>query len=555
MAIHAYQPGQKTRPAEGVADVRRVIAPIRGMDARVAQVEGRREYCTFTYNMVPYEYGMQMRKGYREWQIGIDDGALLTVRTIMPFDGIEAQGAQDRLFAVTNEGIWDVTTQGGTPVLKFTFTDQGAESGYGPFAHYVEDSGLGVLFYADSKNGLFRYDPATDAWAQATGINGPVVSDIRFVVTHKQRIWLVEEDSTDAWYLPIGSNNGQATKFSFGSKFRHGGVLQGLFNWSVDGGNGIDDMLVAVSRAGDVLPYQGSDPSSATTWQLVGTYYVGSIPKGPFFATEHGGELMILSEYGITSMNDLLKGVNSSISVAEVGLNAAAAKIASVLRIEMAKTLDQAGWQIKMIPSEGAMLVASPQVGTQPRIQYYYNYATAAWGLWRGVPIEFFDSWKGSVVFGDAEGRVLYMDVPVDNLQLTPPVGRINGDAIEFSILTSFQDYDAPGRVKHVQLVRPDFLSAGEPTSFIQVRYDYDIEESRIPISPAQIEDAIWDEAVWGAAKWSDGRQRNFSKHIGGWGYGRYVAIAMRGQAREETRLMGWDVIYFTGGGVGGGVL
>ena len=131
------------------------------------------------------------------------------------------------------------------------------------------------------------------------------MADIRGVVAHKQRIWFLEEDSTTGWYLGIGSIAGEVSPFYFGAKFRHGGRLAGLFNWSVDGGAGVDDFLVAVSQAGDVLPYQGSDPSS-DDWQLRGSYFIGEVPNTPTFGTEQGGELFLLSSFGVSSLNDLL---------------------------------------------------------------------------------------------------------------------------------------------------------------------------------------------------------------------------------------------------------
>jgi hypothetical protein len=42
---------------------------------------------------------------------------------------------------------------------------------------------------------------------------------------------------------------GTVTSWDFGSKFKHGGNLVGLWSWTVDGGIGIDDYLVAIAPA------------------------------------------------------------------------------------------------------------------------------------------------------------------------------------------------------------------------------------------------------------------------------------------------------------------
>lgn len=623
MAIGALNPGNFKKPQQKALQTARIPAPLAGIDTRIGLSEGDPSICPYTYNIVPFEYGMRVRKGYREWQIGLDEGsgAGSGVHTIIPFDGIEELGAQDKLFAVTNEGIWDVTIQGDVPVEVLQFITQSDNAGYGVYTHYTTDAGANILFYADSINGLFQYDPIGDTWAQATGITGPVIESIRWVMIHKQRIWLIEENATKAWYLPVGSIAGAAVEFFFGSKFRHGGNLEGLFNWTVDGGTGVDDYLVAVSRSGDVLPYSGTDPSDAS-WNLRGTYYIGEVPRGPFFGTEHGGNLYLLSSYGITSMGDLLQGVYPP-QTAGIGTQSMSGKITSVLRDRMEQSITQFGWEVRLMPSEGALLINTPRLGSGPHIQFFYNLSTQGWGLWRGVPMATFDTWRDRVVFGDADDRILYMDVAVDNLIIihqfavvvgvgdgtvegdvnatdftgqTPITGTAavvddhvvtrfthdnqfyqwagltgvtvglggnhvsgasdynlispapNGDTIPFSILTSYQNLGQDGVYKSIKLVRPDFVAKAEPTFTITMRYDYDLSEALPPPSTAPVSGAQWDVGIWDQAVWGAGENANFSDVKGAWGYGRYVAVAMRGEAKNETRLIGWDVMYTVGG-------
>lgn len=549
MAIRNLARGQVSRPAPQTLATARIPAPIKGIDARVALTEGAPLNCVYNYNMVPFEYGMAVRKGYREYQINVDDGAGLGVHTIIPFDGVEENGVQDKLFAVTNEGIWDVTVAAAAPILKFTFADQQANAGYGVYAHYTNDAEDDVLFFADNFNGLFQYDAGTDTWAQATDIHGPVIENIRFVVTHKQRVWFIEENSTKAWYLPIGSNSGQAEEFFFGSKFSHGGNLEGLFNWTIDGGDGVDDYFVAVSRSGDVLPYRGADPSSADTWELVGTYFIGSVPRGPSFGSEHGGELFLLSAYGLTSMNDLLNGVNSdTLQDMEAQQSSISGQITGLLRNRMNITMDDYGWQVQLAPSEGALIIASPRVGSGPYIQYVYNLATRGWGLWRGVPMTHFDSWHGAVVFGNENNIVYRMDVTADNVTINPPAEGLNGDPIEFSVLTSYQTLGAEGLYKKVKLIRADFLADGPPEYVAVARYDYDIQEALLPAGPPIGVGALWDAGLWDLAIWQTDGNASFNGLNGTWGYGRTVAVAIRGAVRETTRLVGFDIMYTTGG-------
>lgn len=553
MAVHNLARGQVSRPAKQALKTVRYPAPLKGVDARVALTEASAEHAVYCYNMTPFEYGVAVRKGYREHQVGVDLGASVGVHTIIPFDGIESQGAQDRLFAVTNEGIWDVTVAGAAPILKETFLDNQISAGYGVYTHYVGNNEEDVLFYADSINGLFEYNATSDEWAPATGITGPVIANINWVVSHKQRLWLIEESSTKAWYLDVGSQSGMATEFFFGSKFSHGGNLAGLFSWSVDGGSGLDDLLVAVSRAGDVLPYKGADPSIAPgtefAWEVIGTYFLGAIPRGPYFGTEHGGELFLLSEYGITSMNDLLQGVDSAaLKAASEGAGDIAGPIAGLVRGRMDQTLNDFGWQVQVVPSAGGLLISSPRVLSGPFIQYYYNFSTRAWGLWRGLPMSAYDQYDGALVFGDEENRILRMDVTVDNLLLESLPDVVNGVPIDFSILTAFQGIGTEGVYKRVQLIRPDFNAEAVPSFTAIARFDYDLTEA-IDVAATPIPDGdTWDDGLWDLAVWGSSGNNPYNELRGSWGHGRYVAIALRGSSRAATRLIGFDVLYDVGG-------
>ena len=548
MAVGHLQRGQLTTSARRSVQVTRVPAPVLGIDSRAAISEGDPKTCIYTYNLQPYEYGMRVRKGYREWQVDVETapGMGLGVTTIIPFDGVERSNVGDRLFAVTNEGIWDVTVAGGTPILKVAFAITSSVAGYGVYSHYTGNNENDILFFADSANGLFEYDADTDTWAVATGITGPTIANISFVMLHKQRLWLFEQDSTKAWYLGVGSNSGQATEFFFGSKFRHGGHLAGLFNWSVDGGIGLDDYLVVVSNSGDILAYTGDDPSLAD-WTLRGSYYIGAVPKGVNFATEHGGELFLLSSLGLISMNQLLQG-SDSVDTMAGQVNTAAGKISMVIRDAIRISAEEEGWAIRTAPSEAAMIITQPRINSAAYLQYYFNYVVGGWGLWRDLPMISFDSWRGNMAFGTKDNRVGYMDVNVDNVQLDPPDPLHNGEDITFSVLSSYQSYDIDAIYKRVTLIRPDFVTTLPVKSNSVARYDYDTREALSALPVGEPNTLGWDNGLWDEAVWSAGLPEGETVIRGSWGYGRYIGIATKGQTRGDTRLVGWDVFFQVGG-------
>ena len=64
--------------------------------------------CIYSYNLMPSEYGMRLRKGYRQWATGCSEIPARAenndVRTIIPFESNIQDASNDRLFAVTAEG-------------------------------------------------------------------------------------------------------------------------------------------------------------------------------------------------------------------------------------------------------------------------------------------------------------------------------------------------------------------------------------------------------------------------------------------------------------------
>lgn len=549
MAIHPNRRSVRKTPVTAKANT--MIAPAGGIDATTILSAGNPLYSIYSINLLPSEYGLQVRKGYREWQIGVDNGAGISINTIIPFGGLDNDSSDDRLFAVSNEGIWNVTPNEGVPSLDVTFADQTVDAGFGVYVHMTTNAQEELLFYADSSNGLHQYSGATGLWTipAITGTGSPspaedlVIGNVNFVTSHNGRLWLIERDKSKAWYLDIDAIAGAATEFFFGPKLPHGGNLAGLFPWTIDSGTGIDDYLVAVGRSGDVLPYRGTDPGSADAWELSGKWFIGAIPKGSKFGTQDGGDLNLLSAYGLTSMNELVVGTDGK----NIDASEETRKISLIVRDAMEAARRENGWDVSVIPSQSNLLISRPQKNSESYIQYVRHTTTQGWGLWRDVPMSSFDEWNGKVYIGTKDLRVLVMDVTVDN-QLITPVQQINGDAIKFSVLTNYQDLGEPSLKKRGKYIRPYFISSAKPGSTSKFRYDYDLSEvintAADPVSSNNNWDVgLWDEALWGSSTLSG--QVSVS---GSFGMGVNLAIAMSGTSRVATTLISWDIQWDTGG-------
>lgn len=591
------------RPRRQTLETVSVPAPLGGINTISAGSAMPATDSIYCWNLIPSEMGLRSRLGYRNWVTGM--GA--TVRTLLPFTGSTGSGSGDRLFAVTNRGIWDVTSSTDAPSVAIEFGTQTGNAGYGVCASFTTGAGR-FLIYTDEVNGLYVWSESGAAWSKvlagttqlwaantsyavgnkvvngarvyvvtvagisaasggptgtgtgiadntvtwnyvsdaASSVIGPSLADQNLnrtadpenfvhVTAFKNRLWFTERDTDRAYYLDINSLFGTATSFSFGPKMRAGGHLIGLFNWSYDGGSGLDTLLVGISSGGDVVIYQGTDPSSASTFGLKGCWFVGAVPAGRRIATDYGGDLLVLSLIGVVPLSKLVVGgdeVDSKIY--------ATGKIANLFNQLSSTRRTTLGWAMHIHPADNALLTLVPTDGVGPTEPLAMSFATRGWSRYRDIPIFCGAVWAGDFWFGTAEGRVCRNVDYIDNVPLEGADDV--STPVKWSILTAYQ---SDAYFKAVKQLRPIILS-GSPTPVVdaQARYNFDMTEPEAPTgSPSGgWDEEEWDEAVFGA------ELNSYSPIIGAIGCGRDVAIAMRGSATTRTVLVGVDVYFEKGG-------
>lgn len=530
-----YQPRRGASlgtPTEPTIKVVGIPAPIRGINAVDPMAGMDPGFCLNAINLLADGRTMRVRPGYQEHATSVGNGN--GVRAILPFE--DAASANNRLFAVCREGIYNITSGGAIGAADIALSN-GANTGWGVWTNFVLDNGAHHLFYADSTDGLYQYT-AAGGWAAVTGITGVTESTLSFVMQHKGRLWFAERDTARGWYLAAGAVAGAATRFDFGNKFNHGGTLVGLYSWSVDGGEGIDDHLVAISSGGDVMVYKGTDPSGATTWGLVGQYYVGAVPEGRRVAQPQGGDLYILSQYGVIPLTRLMQGAIVQQESAQLSRN-----IAPLVADQMAVTRQSFGWEMRNVPGDNAFLVARPAITGQPDMQFAMSTRTEGWTIWNDVPYIAGDVYRGNFYFGNSADTVYLLTGALDGVT----VAGTGGNDIAWGLLTSYQEYGETGAHHRGQLVRVVLEAASAPGIEVDVRYDYDLSDPPTASGATAITQALWDTAVWDSAIWGS-LLSTFSQTFGASGIGRAMAVAIGGQSNSETGLIRMDLFFDTGG-------
>lgn len=513
-----------------------VPAPQKGVNAVDGLIAMSPEEAIFCNNMSPSQYGTRVRTGYQQWRTGVvGDGN----RTLIPYIGSLEDGSADRLFVVSSDAIYDVSSSGTAPAPLLALASISATSGYGIWTAYTTIAGHFAL-YCDEQNGYYRY-PEGGPWVRTTGaeVTGVNPNNLVAVTIFKSKAWFVERNTAFAWYLPTDAVIGAATRFNFGNKFKKGGTLQALFVWTVDGGQGVDDYLVAVSSAGDVVVYKGNDPASATDFVQHGVWFIGPPPVGRRIGGNFGGELNLLSSYGLLPMSALMSGQEVIQDQA-----ALSRKITPLVNSEMAASRELRGWEVKLFSKDNALIISSPKRDAFPYTQFAQSTNNEGWSVWRDIPYLNGEEWKGDFYVAAEDGNVYILTGNKDNVSLDGSVST----EINWSVLQSFQDFGEPGLFHRGQYIRPVFIADQVPSYTIEVRYDYNLSDvfgAAVPGGAAA--GALWDVALWDLAVWG-GDFLVADTPQGGSGIGRAMAIGINGSSQSETILVRYDLMFDTGG-------
>lgn len=495
---------QNTRRARPqVGHITPVTLPSKGMNARDTFQAMGPQYAISLINVVVESYGVRTRRGYSDWAIQFA-GAPVPVWTVMsyhpPSDELpSAPTPAGRLFASKDGMLYDVTEGGLGPWLPEAGVTGGSDFWTGINFNNVGGS---FLVVTNDAGGYAYYDgtswttPVMGAGVGQIGNVDPLT--FAFVVEFKKRLWFVERNSTRAWYLPVSQITGDATMFDFGEQFRRGGYLVALANWTIDGGAGVDDYLVAVSSQGDVVLYQGSDPDNASTFGLRGVWDVGALPAGRRSVSNTGGDVLILSQFGVTPLSALL----SSPTVGAIDERRLSYQIGPLIARLMRDYSSHPGWSVCFLPTEELVVITIPfQALDYGGSMFALKVPMGAWQVFRDAPYVSFCTVDATIFAGThtTSKVVRAFDGEFDAVSLAGTGGR----PIQCQVTPAYQHMGMPGQQKVWKLVRPTFVTSKPPTLTLQIMTDYGPPRPVLVPTLPLFDDSYWDNSFWNTGHWS----------------------------------------------------
>jgi len=502
------------------AKVHTLPAPVGGWNRRDSLSAMKPEDAIILDNIIPDNGRVRLRGGYLSWAT---DMAELHVETLMeyaPPDG------GNKLFAAAPAEVYDVTTAG---AASSAFSPGGTSARW---QHTMfATTGGNFLCIVNGSNHYYTYDGST--WTnQAANVTGATSSTFVNVAVHANRLWFVQVDSLDAWYLETAAITGAATQFPLGPLCKKGGYLLAIGTWTEDGGDGSDDRWVGVTSKGEVIVYQGTDPSSADDWMLVGVYSV-SEPIGRRCLIKVGGDIGIITSSGVALLSQLI-GVNRS----GQGKVAITNKIAGAFQEAYRQCGTSHGWQIVEFPSQSLVIINVPWQERVTAYQYVINIDTGAWCRFTGVNANCWSLLGDDLFFGTSEGKTYKFGEHLSD----------DGDPISYTIQLAYNKCGGP-YAKVFQAARLLMMATVGYNPGVEIKLDYDSNPPNVtPPAGGTAAGPEWDVAEWDVADWGVSVESR-SRWQSVYGEGRAVSVVLAGNGFDVTfEFSEVDVMYQPGG-------
>ena len=471
-------------------------------------------------NWFPEQDGLRIRGGS-------------TLHATVDTDHVEALFAYDfgttqKLFAATDDAIYDITSPADPEVAP----SADVSSLTGGDWHFATQSTSGgnFIFGVNGSDSARHYSGITWATPSITGVTSSTLSH---VWKFKSRLFMIEDGTMSAWYLGTDAIAGAASERTLGPIFNQGGALYLGATQSSDAGDGMDDRCVFVTTRGEVAVYQGSDPSSASTWALVGVYKMA--PPISKRVMGGGGDVFFLTEDGLVPLSAVMNKDPAVLS--EVAVSAG---IEPTWRDAVSRR-GSTVWDIARWDTANMALVAAPKSGAVEAECLVANLETGAWARYTGWDVRRLAVLDKVAYFGTSDGKIY-----------TAETGGSDAGSPYTGIAVGHFDPMGSISEKGVSLVRGAFITSYPLVPKLGATANYAVSLSSAPNSPANVTDSVWDTAVWGTAVWDGAgatEVRTLWQDVAACGFrlAPTLQITSGTNFKPDAVFLGWELIVTQG--------
>lgn len=490
-----------------------VLPPVAGINS-IGPVAGMPETDALEMdNIVSTDLGVIVREGWYEYATNIGGDASRPVRTVMSFEGAPNNSmvsplANSILFAAVDTGIFRIEGGGNMAAVGAAIALSGAtNAGRLSCVQFTTATGQ-YLICCSEVDGGFLFDGTS--WMKMTSVGGPgpgIITGVApdtfvQVVAWKKRLMFTQRASSKVWILDVGAVGGVAKLFDFGPQLMNGGSVLGLANWTQDDGAGIDDRLTILGSSGDLVIYVGTDPTDANNFQCLGTWYIGQPPVGRRCFTTGGGNVFILTQYGVIPVNQIVQGGLDNLLTSSTQYLVQLRKLQSLLNADFATLIDQDGWELLELPNKATILIARPSTSVTEHIQYAFQEHSLAWSRFLDIPARTFMRRLNEIYGGTEDARVLRI---LDGYSDGKKLDGTGATEIRARLTPAFSYFGNPSVRKQATMIRCNFVSNSAPAYSVLMNIDFQVDSIFGNTIAGQTTGSLWNQAFWNQANWSGG--------------------------------------------------
>lgn len=427
-------------------------------------------HATKLVNIYPDQGFVRTRKGYQSHcDLNLDGYDIETLAELPLASGTS------KVIAACNGRLYDVTTS--SPILL--------ESGLTNDRWNTTIIG-GRLILCNGSETPRIWDGATVSVGTYTSANTNDIltpSKLAQAIQYKSRLYFVEKDSSNVWFGETATFTGELSKIDFSFVLHRGGRVEFVAPWSNDTGSGLQDFLVVVSSEGEVLVYEGTDPTSAATFGLGHRFFLTPPVQGRRAWINLGSDLLILHKAGVTPLGTLLSSGN----------NSTYATVTDVINRSFLEATaswgDSEGWCAIYHPTGQALYINIPVLNASE--QFVLNPTIGAWTRYIGMHATAWATLEDKLLFGSKNGQIFRADYGDND----------NGAAIKSELKTAYNYFRDRAHLKRFTLARPHVRTPAGLKFSMTVDTNFNTSEfSSVRI--ADNNNAIWGEAVWNQSLW-----------------------------------------------------
>ena len=500
------------------------LAPIEGWIQSESLAIYKEAGASVLENFFPTTRGIRPRGGLLR-HATIDDGVI----SLMAW----RSGTAERLFASDADSIYNITAPA-SPTVQPAADVTGQTSGFYSSTMFA---GTGGDFLVAVNGTDLRQLYNGSAWTTLPAITGVSSATLSYVWVFKNRLFFVQKDTMNAWCLAVDAIGGAATQISLSGVFKKGGSLLFGDTWSVNSGDGLDDVCVFVSTTGEVAMFAGTNPADPTAWGQIGRYDIGR-PLGPNAFIRAGGDLVIATIDGMIPLSAAMQKDPAALT-----LSAVTRAIEDEWKRQAVARETSRQWSCVKWVARNMGIIGLPTVGASEVCCYVVNLLTGAWAKYTG--------WDVSALVD--VGNLIYVGSPGGGVFIAEAGGTDDGAAYFSTFVGLYDHVKSPMVNKTAKMARTSWIYRLPFISRVSFSFNYKKTLPAYPNAAVHPSLDVWDVGLWDVALWDAGTAEQVKTEwvsVAGNGFALApnIQISNSHTAPPEAELISIDLLYETGG-------